>query len=689
MKSWNFLLLLALSILLLAGCSTTSTDDLCPPEYLVAPVFVSPADLARVNTLTPTLEWSIPEIAYPFSASGKCHPEQFRLTLKKGPLFVDAMGAMVDGTQTTWTAPALEAGSEYQWSVAAVTNNESGPFSGIRKFYVGENCASPINAPTLLQPFNGAMVFNLIPTLMWQSNSSCVPYGYRVEIATDPAFSNMVLNLETGTPATSYTIFTPLANCTRYYWRVGAMAGKELEPYSETYSFRVATEGCDAEPGSGSIVGTVWQDICSLPQEGPIPNPLPYGCVTSASGPIANGIVNPGESGIGSVVVRVGAGTCSSNTPLGLTMTNEYGMYMLAGLQAGTYCVSIDSTENPIWLGSGWWTYPPGAVGNPTAQHEVILASEENKFDINYGWQFEFAGPNTYNLLGGYVYHDMCPVPHGVEYNNPLPDGCRQHDGWVTGDYIQQPNEPGIAGIEVEVHTPLCSDPISQVTTTDENGFFSFMLEPGTPHCVLVKSQTSPNKEILQPGVWSAQPNLPTYQHQFMYNGQSANHLDFFSFGWDYSNLPKLITPVEVPLLYPKFKVDLQTNCRAGPSRLWQSWVELLAGMEFEIKGITPMMDWIYITPIEVLNKNAFSALPTYPAGMSCWVSLGTGKTEGDLGKAKLMEGPMFPTPTPTLVPINCSDYKSASDCNAHSNVGCSWKTALAGTVARGECIKK
>lgn len=671
-------------VFLLTSCTPTTKNlpaGVCPLDVLVAPLFVAPSNNGYAAGPTVTLQWSYPEVFYPTNSTSQCHPEKFRLTLKKGPLFVDAIGEMVDGTLNSWVTPPLEAGAEYMWAVAAVTENKSGPFSGIWKFHVGESCGiNPVTAPTLLQPFNGATLNYLIPTLVWDNNDDCIPEGYHIDIASDPGFVNIIETINTSNASLSHPITTPMTNCTRFYWRVAAFQGPNIHTFSETFSFRVATEGCEAEPGAGSINGKVWMDMCPVTPDGPLPNPLPFGCIATSNGVIANGVIEPGERGISDVVVRIGAGTCNANTPLGLTFTNTDGNYFLWGLQAGTYCIQIDSAENPIWLGSGWWTYPPHAVGNGIASYEINLAADQDLADTNLGWQFESGGANTYNHLGGIIYHDLCPVPHGVGATGPFPAGCVQHDGWVTGNWQLEAGEPGIPGVEVEVHKNMCSDPVWQTTTTDENGFFSFMLEPGIAHCVVVDSMSPPNFDILQPGVWSINPNNPLYEYSFNSPGISVEDDGFFAFAWDYSKLPKLIEEIEIPILYPIFKPDFDINCRVGPDLLWQVAAKLKAGMRLPIIGINPNRDWLLLKPAEMLNQGEFPEFNYFAKEMSCWALLETGSTEGELDKVKVEFGPRFPTATP---PVVCNGL---SETTCKNTTGCTWVPSF---VRPGYCTNE
>jgi hypothetical protein len=65
--------------------------------------------------------------------------------------------------------------------------------------------------------------------------------------------------------------------------------------------------------------------------------------------------------------------------------------YSFNGLSAGTYCVSIDPLQEqnkPILL-PGNWTYPSLTFDGP-ASTTVELQAGENKFDVNFGWDYQF-----------------------------------------------------------------------------------------------------------------------------------------------------------------------------------------------------------------------------------------------------------------------------------------------------------
>jgi len=677
--------------LVLVGCAPKTvtrggTLAVCPPEFLHAPLYVSPTNNDHTS-LTPILDWDYPEVHFPADSENLCHPEKYRITYKKGPLFMEAGGAFVDGDQTSYQMPALQAGAEYTWSVSSMTLDANGPFAGIWRFFVGENCETgPLTAPILLQPFNGATLNHLVPTLVWQSSTTCIPSGYHVDIATDPQFANIVFNTETPDPLQTFQVPNPLSNCTRYYWRVGALMTYQVQPFSETFSFRVATEGCEAEPGAGSIVGKVWRDQCSVPHDGSIPSPMPAGCTAVSDGTIADGIRQAGEFGIADVIVRVGAGDCGASTPLGLTITDSSGDYYLHGLQGGTYCISIDSSENPIWLGgpiNGWWTQPQAAYGTPIASFEIDLASDQDLPGVDFGWQFDNSDePVSTNTLGGVIYHDLCAIPIGVGYNGPLLDGCVQHDGYITGDWQRQEGEAGIPGVTVTAHENMCSNPVSQTTVTDAQGHFSFNLASGIAHCIIVDSLSGANAPVLQYGVWSINPANPVYEYSFNFNGTGQTDLEYFSFAWDYAQLPDFPTGEPTPLFeFPIFTPGFDLNCREGPAIAWPILAKVKSGMQIPVLMRTVNNDWLQLKPAGMLNKADFPGFEYFREDLRCWVMSSNGKLEGSLDGVEAYFGPSDPTAQPTQVA--CANL-AESACKAQPT--CEWIEPL---VTVGYCTDK
>ncbi|MDC8014932.1 S8 family serine peptidase [Tahibacter soli] len=91
-------------------------------------------------------------------------------------------------------------------------------------------------AGSLSAPANGATGQSTTPALSWAAISGAS--SYRVQIATDAAFTNLVVN-QTVT-GTSFTPSTALANNTQYFWRVNGINGCGEGPASSAFSFTTA-----------------------------------------------------------------------------------------------------------------------------------------------------------------------------------------------------------------------------------------------------------------------------------------------------------------------------------------------------------------------------------------------------------------------------------------------------------------
>ena len=147
-------------------------------------------------------------------------------------------------------------------------------------------------------------------------------------------------------------------------------------------------------PDSASIQGWVWHDMCATAMDGePALTSAPEGCVeaTSALGDYrANGHLDEMETLIGDVIVRLGAGTCPSTSLAETTTITTDLSYSFTGLPAGTYCVSINPSEEPnlSLLRPGIWTFPE--VSEETIGTTVTLAEGENAFNVNFGWDHQF-----------------------------------------------------------------------------------------------------------------------------------------------------------------------------------------------------------------------------------------------------------------------------------------------------------
>ncbi|CAL2077534.1 Peptidase M12B domain-containing protein [Tenacibaculum sp. 190524A05c] len=85
----------------------------------------------------------------------------------------------------------------------------------------------------LSSPSNGATGVSIVPNLTWSSVSQAESYD--VQIATDNAFTNVVLNANS--PTNTYTVTPPLGGSTQYFWRVRGRNSCGVGNYTNAFSF--------------------------------------------------------------------------------------------------------------------------------------------------------------------------------------------------------------------------------------------------------------------------------------------------------------------------------------------------------------------------------------------------------------------------------------------------------------------
>jgi hypothetical protein len=146
-------------------------------------------------------------------------------------------------------------------------------------------------------------------------------------------------------------------------------------------------------PGSNTIAGRVWHDLCANPQQGePLPFITPAGCVEAPEGSalIANGTVDGNEIGIEGVEVLLGEGPCPS-IGYRIAQTGPDGFYFFAGLYPGTYCVSIDpvAAANSSLLLPGRWTTPEIRGSDEMTSVIVTIDEDNSSIEVSFGWDYQ------------------------------------------------------------------------------------------------------------------------------------------------------------------------------------------------------------------------------------------------------------------------------------------------------------
>ncbi len=92
--------------------------------------------------------------------------------------------------------------------------------------------------PAGASPADGATGVSTSPTLQWTPSAGAA--SYRLQVATDPDFSNRVY--DNGNLTSTSQALSGLAAGTTYYWRVSAAAAGVVSPWSQTRGFTTAAK---------------------------------------------------------------------------------------------------------------------------------------------------------------------------------------------------------------------------------------------------------------------------------------------------------------------------------------------------------------------------------------------------------------------------------------------------------------
>lgn len=136
---------------------------------------------------------------------------------------------------------------------------------------------------------------------------------------------------------------------------------------------------------NGAVSGWVWDDYCQTDDEG---NVVGGDCVPDgADGYHADGFIQPTEAYIPGVTVQLQSGSCTENNPKTTAVTDSSGRYVFNNLKSGTYCVSINASQdgNAAILLPGDWTFP----GKGIRYHEFFINTGVHVTPVNFGWDYE------------------------------------------------------------------------------------------------------------------------------------------------------------------------------------------------------------------------------------------------------------------------------------------------------------
>lgn len=497
-----------------------------------------------------------------------------------------------EGVTTTFETPLLPA-TYYRWDVRArftsFSETTEGDWSSSAYFMTGPICEQGIGHPILQTPAENQRVAYRYYTFSWTwSEDDCIPEGYRIELypKDDPQDGLLVANIS-DPPFPHWRLDRSLKECTEYRWSVRPVVDDVVGAPSNEGSFYFATgENC------GAIRGTVYHDVCALPDEGPVPNAAPPGCIDDGQdGYIANGVLEAGESGLEGVTVHLGSGTCPSEG-LATTVAGADGGYWFPALANGNYCVSIDASSegNSSILNAGVWSEPAGEV---VAQQEFVVRG--SRINGNFGWDYQFLPSARTARLSGYVWQDVCMLPLDGIGAESIPEGCVEGgSGGFEADGLQAAEEAGIPGVSVELGYGPCPSTGAYAVVTDEAGYY---LIPGLlegTYCLTVDATAQGNDVILLSGEWTHPDrgvNPQQVQVEISQTPEEVNTVvSRLDFGWSYQ-IP------QIGLAGYSGVLNSDAYCREGSGLYYQVIQIVPEGELVSIRGRDADSLWLVVLP--------------------------------------------------------------------------------------------
>jgi len=186
---------------------------------------IAPANTATSVPVTTSFSWN---------PSAGAASYTLQVTLATDPTFAFPVVNQTGLITTSFTpATSLTASQAYIWKVTAVSTVSVVATGAPWGFTTASS--SPINSVTLTFPTDTSTGVTRTPTFTWTSTGS--PAAYAIQVATDAAFTSLVIN-QAGITTTSFSPTTTLASNQLYYWRVKSLDGSSnVLATSSTFTF--------------------------------------------------------------------------------------------------------------------------------------------------------------------------------------------------------------------------------------------------------------------------------------------------------------------------------------------------------------------------------------------------------------------------------------------------------------------
>jgi hypothetical protein len=154
--------------------------------------------------------------------------------------------------------------------------------------------------------------------------------------------------------------------------------------------------------------------------------------------------------------------------------------------------------------------------------------------------------------ISGRVWHDLCALSLSSSYSPvPYSPGCAPlDDATYQANGLEEPGEPGLAGLRLLLGTGECPGKPVAESTTDADGSFRFGSLPPNRYCLTVDAWDPANEAVLGPGRWtlpgSASLRAQASRELSLAPGESVAGQDF---GWDIDGQPVPTTAPATPTI--------------------------------------------------------------------------------------------------------------------------------------------
>jgi hypothetical protein len=192
---------------------------------LPAPTLVAPLDGAKDLPRAPLFTWN------PVPGA-----ETYEILITSSQFLGGSEYRQTGLTETSFTPPpgALNPGVAYSWFVRAHNATGNSPWGPGQAGWAFTTRLAPPSAPPLQTPANGDTGLARTLVLGWWNNTDSTATSFCVQVATDSAFQQMVVE-RAQVPSTEVVV--TLASDTKYYWRVLAANSEGVSPWSEIWHF--------------------------------------------------------------------------------------------------------------------------------------------------------------------------------------------------------------------------------------------------------------------------------------------------------------------------------------------------------------------------------------------------------------------------------------------------------------------